>query len=90
MSVINLAEVQYRLMREHPDSERELAVVASLPIGFASADEYISEVVRLKARYPMSLANCFAAALAQDLGCPLITGDPEFRKVEQIIQVEWL
>lgn len=90
MSLINLVEVQYRVMRTDPDAPQTLAVVANLPISFASADEYIAEVVQLKAKYPMSLADCFAATLAQDLDCPLITGDPEFKKVEQFVKIEWL
>jgi len=47
-------------------------------------------VVQLKSRYPVSLADCFAVALAQSLECPVVTGDPEFRKLEDIVKVEWL
>jgi predicted nucleic acid-binding protein len=47
-------------------------------------------VIELKARYPISLGDCFAAALALQLNCPLVTADPEFRKLEDILQVEWL
>jgi ribonuclease VapC len=90
MSVINLAEVQYMLLRGDPDPDQPLAVVETLPISFASADEYIPEVVQLKASHPISLADCFAAALAQDLDCPLITGDAEFRKLESLVKIEWL
>ncbi|MCX6375220.1 MAG: hypothetical protein NTU88_04140 [Armatimonadetes bacterium] len=44
----------------------------------------------MKARYAISLADCFAAALAQDLDCPLVTGDPEFKKLEGMLKIEWL
>lgn len=90
MSVINLAEVQYKIMRRGADTTDALALLRTLPISLISADEHISEVVQLKAKYPMSLADCFAAALAQELDCPLLTGDPEFKKIEQIIQIEWI
>ena len=36
------------------------------------------------------LADCFCAALAIDLDCPVVTGDPESRKLASILQVEWL
>jgi len=46
----------------------------------------------LKARYPISYADSFAAALAMINNCPLLTGDPEFRSLEKqgIISIEWL
>jgi len=90
ISVINLAEVQYKIIRRDPDPTQRLAWVQALPIAISPADPLIPEVVQLKARYPISLADCFAAALAQDLDCPVVTGDPEFRKVEEIVKIEWL
>jgi uncharacterized protein len=89
ISLINLAEVQYNLIRRRASSE-QIAALESLPIIRASADEFIPQVVQLKASYPVSLADCFAAALAIELDCPLITGDPEFLKLEDLVKVEWL
>ena len=36
----------------------------------------------------MSYADCFAAALAKVKNSELVTGDPEFKKVE--IKIHWL
>jgi predicted nucleic acid-binding protein len=36
------------------------------------------------ARFPIAYADAFAAALAQKYNCPLVTGDPEFRRVDQL------
>lgn len=44
----------------------------------------------LKLRGGISYADCFAAALAHRDGLPLITGDPEFRRVEDVIRIAWL
>ena len=44
----------------------------------------------LKLRGGISYADCFAAALAHRDGVPLITGDPEFRRVEDVIRIAWL
>ena len=90
ISAINLAEVQYRVLRIGIDTERVLGAVNALPMAVAPADPYIPAVVRLKAKYPIALGDCFAAALAIELECPVLTGDPEFRKLEGEVAVEWL
>jgi predicted nucleic acid-binding protein len=38
----------------------------------------------------MSYADAFAVALAQELDAPVLTGDPEFRVVERLVQVDWI
>lgn len=38
----------------------------------------------------MSYADCFAAALARKRQAELVTGDPEFREVEDEIKVVWI
>lgn len=90
ISVINLAEVQYRILRTADDPKAVLRVLEALPLIVAPADPYVPAIVELKAKYAISLADCFAAALAMELGCPILTGDPEFRKLEGEVTVEWL
>jgi predicted nucleic acid-binding protein len=38
----------------------------------------------------MSLADCFAAALAKERTAEIYTGDPEFRAVENEIRIVWI
>jgi predicted nucleic acid-binding protein len=38
----------------------------------------------------MSYADCFAAALAKDRKSDLVTGDMEFKQVEEEISIRWL
>jgi hypothetical protein len=38
----------------------------------------------------MSLAGCFAAALASQSRAELVTGDPEFRQVAAEVKLHWL
>jgi ribonuclease VapC len=90
MSVINLAEVHYINERRGNNTPQVLSAISALPIHIASADAYIEQVVGIKAKYSISLADCFAAALAADLHCPLVSGDPEFKKLESFLTVEWL
>ncbi len=46
--------------------------------------------VEIKANRKMSLADCFAAALAKQRKLDLYTGDPEFRAVEKEVKVVWI
>ena len=43
-----------------------------------------------KLRGGISYADCFAAALAHRESVPLLTGDREFRRVEDVIEIVWL
>lgn len=90
MSVINMAEVKYTLVRRGRNTPQVIAAIEALPIEIASADESIDAVISLKANYALSLADCFAAAVAIENNCPVVTGDPEFRKLEGLVQVEWV
>jgi predicted nucleic acid-binding protein len=38
----------------------------------------------------MSLADCFAAALAMERRADVYTGDPEFREVESEVRIVWI
>ncbi|TAH50263.1 MAG: type II toxin-antitoxin system VapC family toxin [Chloroflexota bacterium] len=40
--------------------------------------------------YPLSYADAFAVALAQELAATVITGDPEFRAIGNIVSVDWI
>ncbi len=43
----------------------------------------------VKAKYPIAYADSFAVALAQKHGCPVLTGDPEFRAIDDL-HVDWI
>jgi predicted nucleic acid-binding protein len=45
---------------------------------------------RIKASFPVSLADAYAAALAQRLDAAVLTGDPDFQRLEGAAAVEWL
>jgi ribonuclease VapC len=45
---------------------------------------------RLKASYPISLADAFAAALAKIHNAELVTGDREFKLLERELKITWL
>lgn len=81
MHQINLGEVVYRIGKVHgwPVAERKRDEISLLPIAIVPmADELFWSAVRLKATYPIAYADAFAAALAIERGATLVTADPEF------------
>ena len=62
-----------------------------LPIEIVAADRELSELAgEIKVQHKMSLADCFAAALAKQTKGKIFTGDPEFRSIESEVKVIWL
>ncbi len=94
LCVINLAEVLYRLERERGEvSARSAHVLMTeeFSIQVVDADRDLSvRAARLKAHHPISLADAYVAALAMRLDATLVTGDPDFRLLEDRVAVEWL
>ncbi|MFQ5486069.1 MAG: PIN domain-containing protein [Desulfobacterales bacterium] len=54
------------------------------------SDDIIMSASEIKAEYAISYADCFAVATAQKLGASIVTGDPEFKKVESLVKIEWI
>jgi ribonuclease VapC len=93
MSSVNACEVLYVALREEgPEAmDRADAQLRSFPVRLVSADMNLaSQAARFKATRKMSLADCFAAALAKQHEAEVVTGDPEFAAVEDDITVRWL
>jgi PIN domain nuclease of toxin-antitoxin system len=93
VSAPNWAEVRYVVERRAgatrwPDTRQTLR---ALPISIVAADESLAEAAgALKASKRMSLADCFAAALAMASDADVYTGDPEFKEVEKQVRIVWL
>jgi predicted nucleic acid-binding protein len=93
---IHIGEVYYITLREQGKSLADLAYarIKALPIKTIDRidEELLLTAAGLKAKYPISYADSFAAALAMTKNCPLLTGDPEFTSLEKqgIISIEWL
>lgn len=95
MCIINLGEVVYIVERERglPKAQEILARIDELPIEIVDADRKLTlSAAHIKKDCPVAYADCFAAALSQAKNAILITGDPEFRKIETAfnIDIEWL
>jgi predicted nucleic acid-binding protein len=93
MCLVNLGEVLYIVERERglAMAQSVLALVESLPLELVEASrDLILDAAHLKALNPLSYADAFAAAAAVRENAILLTGDPEFEAVEQVVKVEWL
>ena len=96
LHVIHLGEVYYITLREQGQDLADLAFsrIKAFPVNLVQHinDKLLLMAATLKANYPISYADSFAAALAIINKCPLLTGDPEFKILEKqgIITIEWL
>jgi len=93
MSVVNWGEVYYSLYRTKGEDKAEegLLILDQLPISLVLADKSQTyQASKLKAKYNIAFADCFAIALASQNQCKILTGDPEFKRVEKIVKVEWI
>ena len=93
LSVINLGEVLYITERERSlvIAQQVLAAIEQLPLKLLEASQTrVLAAAHIKANYPISYADAFAVAAAQEFQATVVTGDPEFAKVTAIIRVEWL
>ena len=93
MTVVNVGEVWYTIAREISEAEADSSVkqLHDLRIQFQNADwELTQEAARFKSKQKMSYADCYAAALAKHQKAELITGDHEFKQVEDQISICWV
>jgi ribonuclease VapC len=52
--------------------------------------ELILDAAHIKAGHALSYADAFAVATAIREGASILTGDPEYKTVEDLVRVEWL
>jgi len=93
MSEINLGEVYYMTIRrlglasakEYLEQFSELSTQVVPP-----SSDIILSASEIKAEYAISYADCFAVATALKVEASIITGDPEFKKVERLVKIDWI
>ena len=93
MTDVNYAEVKYSIVKnDGAGAWAEAArVLDGLPIDFHSTTRALADAAAdFKARFKISLADAFAAALAKEKKAELVTGDPEFKALEKEIKIAWL
>jgi predicted nucleic acid-binding protein len=93
ITAVNLGEIWYGVARRQSSeaADQTTDYVRRLGLRVVDADWELTRLAaRFKSQYRLSYADCFAAALARQLNTEVITGDPEFRQLEQEVKVHWL
>jgi len=96
LHAIHLGEVYYITLREQSQNIADLAFarIKAFPVKYIDIidDELLRKAAWLKANYPISYADAFAASMAIIHKSTLLTGDPEFKKLgkKEAIAIEWL
>jgi ribonuclease VapC len=93
MSLINLGEVAYITERERglAKAQEVLAIIEQLPIEILPVDrQTVLAAAHIKAWYPVAYADAFSIVAAQSQNGWILTGDPEFETVEDIVRIEWI
>ena len=99
ISWISLAEIYDVTYRKSVDKEREVRAKATveglkrLAVTIVPAGEVETlKAGHIKAKFTLSLADAFVAALGQIHNAKIVTGDPEFKPLEAAreIRILWL
>ena len=93
MTDVNYAEVKYSIVKKYGVKEWTEAakILQGLPLEFHPTNRALADTAAdFKARFKISLADAFAAALAKEKKGELVTGDPEFKALLKEIKIEWL
>lgn len=88
ITAVNLGEVYYMISRKSSAKHAETAIAAikQMPIYIVDPDlKLCLEAAGLKARYSLSYADAFAAALTINKKAVLLTGDREFDSLKDVV-----
>lgn len=96
LHALQAGEVYYILLREQGRQTADFAYarIKDFPLSLIDRidEELLLSAASIKASFPLSYADSFAAATAQIYDATLLTGDPEFNALDAagIISVQWL
>ena len=93
INAVNLGEIIYSTKREFGD-QKKLEVLANIErLNFTiltASNNLIFQAAEYKAQYSISYADCFILASAIEHKAIIVTGDPEFKKVEHLVDIIWV
>ena len=93
LSIINFGECLYVIERRQglQKALSDANIIEHLALEVIPVDRpLVFAAAHLKARYPISYADAFAAAVAKQYGGRVMTGDPEFKALEPEVAIHWL
>lgn len=87
ISAVNVGEIYYMISRKSSSKNADAAVIAvkQMPLEIIDADlKLCMEAAAIKAKYSLSYADAFAAAVSINKKAVLITGDAEFENLKDV------
>lgn len=93
MSVVNLGEVWYSIARTNsPETaDQYIHEIQGMAIEIVDADWQLTrQAAAFKVNGKIAYGDCFAAALAKNRQAELITGDAEFKVLQDEINISWI
>lgn len=91
--LINYGEVLYHIERRYGMAHihQIMAQIEQLPLSLVAVDyPLVLAAAHIKANHRLSYADAFVVALGMQLRATVVTGDPEFRAVQALVDIKWL
>ncbi len=93
LSVISLGEIYYIITRKRGDTTAGSIIedIFRLPVDLVGVTtERVLAAAHVKALHPISYADAFVVAAAEEFSVTIVTGDPEFKEAESRVSILWL
>jgi len=93
LCTVNISEIFYNIYRRYgsQEAQHKLTMILNMPITLCDVTlEVALYAAEIKSKYPIALGDCFAIGLAKLNSAKVITGDPEFKKVQNEVDIIWL
>ena len=93
LQIINFGEVIYRTKKDFGEEAKIRAIRNVIRLGFRiipASDNLVYAAAELKGTYAISYADAFLLATALREKAAIVTGDPDFKKVQSLCRIEWV
>ena len=93
LSVISLGEIYYIIARKRGEEKAGAITedIFRLPVDLIDVTtKRVLAAAHVKALHPISYADAFVVAAAEEFSATIVTGDPEFKETESRAAVFWL
>lgn len=93
LQIINFGEIIYRTKKDFGEAAKIRAIQNVMRLGFrivSATDALVYAAAEIKGSYSISYADAFLLATALREKATIVTGDPEFKKVESLCRIRWI
>jgi ribonuclease VapC len=93
LQIVNFGEIIYRTKKDFGEEAKVRVIQNVMRLGFkivSASDTIVYSAAELKGSFAISYADAFLLATAISEKATIVTGDPEFKKVETLSRIEWV